>query len=49
MLAWARSCPEADLVAAYPRYHPRWLRWVARVPAVREVAVWNLVLVLRVR
>jgi SAM-dependent methyltransferase len=49
MLAWARSQAGADLVAAYPRYHPWWLRWVAHVPAVREVAVWNLVLVLRVR
>lgn len=49
MLEWARTCPEAELVAAYPRYHPAWLRWVARVRVVREVAVWNLVLVLRVR
>ena len=49
MLAWARARADAELVAAYPRYHPSWLRWVARVPWVREVAVWNLVLVLRVR
>lgn len=49
MLAWARSRVDADLVAAYPRYHPRWMTWVARVPGLREVAVWNLVLVVRVR
>jgi SAM-dependent methyltransferase len=49
MLAWARRNPRADLVSAFPRYHPSWARWVARVPGVREVAVWNLVLVLRVR
>ena len=32
MIAWARSRVDADLVAAYPRYHPRWMTWVARVP-----------------
>ena len=48
MLRWARARVDAELVAAYPRYHPRWLRWMARVPGVREVAVWNLVLVLSV-
>lgn len=48
-LRWARSCPDADLVEALPRYHPRWARGVVRVPVVREVAVWNLLLVLRPR
>jgi SAM-dependent methyltransferase len=48
-LAWARGCAHADLVAAYPRYHPRGLRWVAAVPGLREVLTWNLVLVLRRR
>lgn len=47
MLAWARATPTAELVAAYPRYHPAWAHWVVRVPGVREVAVWNLALVLR--
>jgi SAM-dependent methyltransferase len=49
MLDWARKRPDADLVAAFPRYHPRWAHWVARVPALREAAVWNMVLVMRVR
>ena len=49
MLGWARSHPRAELVAAYPRYHPSWLRWMARVPGLREAAVWNMVLVLTVR
>ena len=49
MLRWARTRPEAELVAALPRYHPRWAHWVVRVPAVREVALWNLLLVLRRR
>ena len=45
-LRWARRCPDADLVAAYPRYHPWWAAWVVRVPVLREVVSWNLVLVL---
>ncbi|HYU05148.1 MAG TPA: class I SAM-dependent methyltransferase [Jatrophihabitantaceae bacterium] len=48
-VAWARDCTQADLVAAYPRYHPRGLRWVAAVPGLREVLTWNLALVLRRR
>jgi len=30
-----------------PRYHPRWARGILRVPGLREVATWNLVLVVR--
>jgi SAM-dependent methyltransferase len=47
MVRWARDCPDAELVESVPRYHPAWARWLARVPGVREVAVWNLLLVLR--
>jgi len=48
-LRWARTCPDADLITALPRYHPWWARWVVRVPVLREVVTWNLVLVLRRR
>ncbi|WP_112240893.1 class I SAM-dependent methyltransferase [Kribbella monticola] len=48
-LRWARQCVEAELVAAFPRYHPRWAYGVLAVPGLREVATWNLVLVLRRR
>ncbi|HIW91054.1 MAG TPA: methyltransferase domain-containing protein [Candidatus Corynebacterium avicola] len=40
---------DADLVAAFPRYHPQWAWWMVDVPGFREVAVSNLVLVLRKR
>ncbi|MBE1550990.1 SAM-dependent methyltransferase [Mycobacterium sp. OAS707] len=43
-LEWAEST--GALVAAFPRYHPRWAWWLTRVPGVREFAVSNLVLVL---
>ena len=46
---WARRCPDADLLAVFPRYHPWWATWVARVPLLREVASWNVVVVLRRR
>lgn len=48
-LRWARGCTAAELVAAVPRYHPRWAYGVLAVPGVREVVTWNLVLVLRRR
>lgn len=38
-----------DVVEVLPRYHPRWARWVVRVPGLREVVSWNAVLVLRKR
>jgi SAM-dependent methyltransferase len=44
-LDWATST--GALVAAFPRYHPRWAWWVTSVPGLREFAVSNLVLVLR--
>ncbi|HEY8480936.1 MAG TPA: class I SAM-dependent methyltransferase [Spirillospora sp.] len=48
-LAWARGRDDADLVDARPRYHPGWARGIVRVPGLREIATWNLVLVLRKR
>lgn len=48
-LRWARNHPDAWLIDAYPRYHPEWAAGVLDVPAVREVATWNLMMVLRRR
>ena len=44
-LRWAAGT--GALVAAFPRYHPRWAWPVTSVPLIREFAVSNLVLVLR--
>jgi hypothetical protein len=38
-----------DVVHLTPRYNPWWSRWLLRVPVVRELVTWNLVLVLRRR
>ncbi|MEO9016922.1 MAG: class I SAM-dependent methyltransferase [Mycobacterium sp.] len=44
-LDWARH--SGALVAAFPRYHPRWAWWMTSAPALREFLVSNLVLVLQ--
>lgn len=44
-LDWARST--GALVAAFPRYHPRWGWWMVSIPGLREFTVSNLVLVLQ--
>lgn len=44
-LDWARHT--GALVAAFPRYHPRWAWWMTSLPGIREFGVSNLVLVLR--
>jgi SAM-dependent methyltransferase len=43
-LSWARST--GALIAAFPRYHPRWAWSVTKLPLLREFLVSNLVLVL---
>ncbi len=42
-LTWAAST--GAVVAAFPRYHPRWAWWLTSVPLLREFLVSNLVLV----
>lgn len=49
MLRWLDRQTAVDTVDVTPRYHPAWARWVVRVPVAREVATWNLLLVLRKR
>ena len=49
MLRWAKGRVDVEVVDALPRYHPSWARWLVAVPGLREVAVWNLLVVLRKR
>ena len=49
VLSALRSRPDADLLDAFPRYYPRWTRPLVAVSGLREVAVWNLVIVMRRR
>ena len=48
-LSWAARQSGGEVVAAIPRYNPWWSHWLLRVPVLREVVTWNLVLVLRKR
>ena len=44
---WVRARSDVSMLSIRPRYLPTALRWVTRVPALREVATWNVLLVLR--
>ena len=49
MVRWARSRDDAEIVLLRPRYLPPALGWIVRVPLLRELVTWNLLLVLRKR
>jgi hypothetical protein len=46
-VAWARRQQAGVVLDVVPRYNPRWSHWLTRVPVVRELATWNLVIVVR--
>jgi SAM-dependent methyltransferase len=48
-IRWSRSVPGLRPEAVLPRYHPWWAAWVVRLPILRELVTWNVVLVLRRR
>ncbi len=48
-LDWARRQQLGEVLDVVPRYNPRWTYWLTRVPGVRELVTWNLVLVVRAR
>jgi SAM-dependent methyltransferase len=45
--AWARRQRAGEVLDVIPRYNPRWSYWLSRVPGVRELVTWNLVIVVR--
>ena len=47
VLSWAKSWPGVELLDAYPRYYPSWAKGILIVPGLREVATWNMALVLK--
>jgi SAM-dependent methyltransferase len=42
-----RARGDVRIVDALPRYYPRWCKPIVRIPVLREVATWNLLLILR--
>jgi glycosyltransferase involved in cell wall biosynthesis/SAM-dependent methyltransferase len=49
VIAWFNSRPDIEVFDVRPRYLPNWLGWIARIPGIREVFAWNLVIVFRRR
>jgi SAM-dependent methyltransferase len=49
VLRAVRARPDIEIVDARPRYYPDWCRPIVLIPAVREIATWNLMLVMRRR
>jgi SAM-dependent methyltransferase len=47
VLRAVRARPDVAILEARPRYYPRWCGWLVRLPGLREVATWNLMLILR--
>jgi SAM-dependent methyltransferase len=46
-LRMVRSRSDVEVADALPRYYPRWCRAIVRIPGLREIATWNLLLILR--
>jgi SAM-dependent methyltransferase len=47
VLRLVRSRRDIRIVDALPRYYPRWCRAIVRIPVLREIFTWNLLLILR--
>jgi SAM-dependent methyltransferase len=47
VLRLAGSRSDIRVVSALPRYYPRWCKVIVRIPVLREIATWNLLLILR--
>jgi SAM-dependent methyltransferase len=47
VLRMMRSRPEVEILDARPRYYPSWCAFLVRVPLLRELVTWNLLLIAR--
>jgi SAM-dependent methyltransferase len=47
VLRMMRERSDVELVSARPRYYPSWCRVLLYVPGLREIATWNLLLIMR--
>lgn len=48
-LVWARQQDQAEVLDVIPRYNPKFAHWLTRIPGLRELVTWNLVIVLKRR
>lgn len=49
LLRTLRTRTDIEIVDARPRYYPTWCRPIVAMPGLREIATWNLMLVMRRR
>ena len=49
VLKWFAARDDLDVLWVGPRYLPEWMRWVDKVPGIREVITWNLVVIFRAK
>jgi SAM-dependent methyltransferase len=47
VLQWCQTRSDVTVVDTFPRYYPRWTKPVVRIPGLRELLTWNLVVVMR--
>ena len=47
MIRLMRARNDVELLDVLPRYYPRWSKVVLRIPWLRELATWNLLLIMR--
>jgi SAM-dependent methyltransferase len=47
VLALVRCRPDVSVIEARPRYYPRWCAFLIRLPGLRELLTWNLLVILR--
>jgi hypothetical protein len=48
-LRWSREQRAGEVLDVIPRYNPRWSYGLMRIPVLREVVTWNLLVVVRKR
>jgi SAM-dependent methyltransferase len=48
VLRLVKEFDEVGVVREEPRYYPSWMRWIIRVPVLRELLTWNLAVTLKV-
>ena len=47
VMAWCEACPDVEVLDTFPRYYPRWTKFLVKIPVLREFLTWNLVVVMR--
>jgi SAM-dependent methyltransferase len=47
VLKMVRDRRDVEILSARPRYYPSWCRMLVHIPGLREIATWNLLLIMR--